>query len=299
MSAADPAISVAARPRSSAGTRAEARRHAEVGPLSARRRRSAASTACPALVGRLLRGRAGRDARRHRRQRLRQVDAPEAARRDPAADARPSRSRAGSRRCSSSAPDSTPRSRAARTSRSRASCSGLTRRRSRRASTTIVRFAGVEEFLDAPVKTYSSGMAVRLGFAIAAPSDPDVFLVDEVLAVGDEAFAHRALEKFSEFERAGKTLVFVSHDLALVAERCRRAHLARGRPRRRRRAGGRDGGALPRAAWRAEGERRLAARAPAGADRLRRRDDRERARARRRGPPRRPPARGRGRRRSR
>ena len=87
----------------------------------------------------------------------------------------------------------------------------------------IVRFAGVEDFLDAPVKTYSSGMAVRLGFAIAAHSDPDVLLVDEVLAVGDEMFAHRALEKFSEFERAGKTLVFVSHDLGLVAERCRRA----------------------------------------------------------------------------
>jgi len=66
-------------------------------------------------------------------------------------------------------------------------------------------------------------MAVRLGFAIAAHSDPDVLLVDEVLAVGDEAFAHRALEKFSEFERAGKTLVFVSHDLALVGDRCRRA----------------------------------------------------------------------------
>jgi ABC-type polysaccharide/polyol phosphate transport system ATPase subunit len=86
----------------------------------------------------------------------------------------------------------------------------------------MVRFAGVEEFLDAPVKTYSSGMAVRLGFAIAAHSEPDVLLVDEVLAVGDEAFSHRALEKFSEFERAGRTLVVVSHDLALVAERCRR-----------------------------------------------------------------------------
>ncbi len=87
----------------------------------------------------------------------------------------------------------------------------------------IVRFAGIEEFLDAPVKTYSSGMAVRLGFAIAAHSDPDVLLVDEVLAVGDAAFAHRCLEKFSEFERAGKTLVFVSHDLSLVSARCRRA----------------------------------------------------------------------------
>ena len=100
---------------------------------------------------------------------------------------------------------------------------GLTKKEIAARFDDVVRFAGVEEFLDAPVKTYSSGMAVRLGFAIAAHSDPDVLLVDEVLAVGDEAFAHRALEKFSEFERAGKTLVFVSHDLGLVAERCRRA----------------------------------------------------------------------------
>jgi ABC-type polysaccharide/polyol phosphate transport system ATPase subunit len=107
---------------------------------------------------------------------------------------------------------------------------GLTKKEIAARFEDIVRFAGVEEFLDAPVKTYSSGMAVRLGFAIAAHSDPDVLLVDEVLAVGDEAFAHRALEKFSEFERAGKTLVFVSHDLPLVAERCRRAiWLERGR----------------------------------------------------------------------
>ena len=100
---------------------------------------------------------------------------------------------------------------------------GLTRREIAERFDAVVRFAGVEEFLDAPVKTYSSGMAVRLGFAIAAHSDPDVLLVDEVLAVGDEAFSHRALEKFSEFERAGKTLVFVSHDLNLVTDRCRRA----------------------------------------------------------------------------
>ncbi len=107
---------------------------------------------------------------------------------------------------------------------------GLTRRQIVERLPDIVRFAGVEEFLDAPVKTYSSGMAVRLGFAIAAHSNPDVLLVDEVLAVGDEAFSHRALEKFAEFERAGKTLVFVSHDLPLVAERCRRAlWLDRGR----------------------------------------------------------------------
>ena len=100
---------------------------------------------------------------------------------------------------------------------------GLTKREIAERFDAIVRFAELEEFLDAPVKTYSSGMAVRLGFSIAAHSDPDVLLVDEVLAVGDEAFAHRSLEKFSEFERAGKTLLFVSHDLSLVAERCRRA----------------------------------------------------------------------------
>jgi lipopolysaccharide transport system ATP-binding protein len=107
---------------------------------------------------------------------------------------------------------------------------GLTRREIAARFDEIVRFAEIEEFLDAPVKTYSSGMAVRLGFSIAAHCDPDVLLVDEVLAVGDEAFARRSLEKFSEFERAGKTIVLVSHDLALVAERCRRAlWLDRGR----------------------------------------------------------------------
>ncbi len=100
---------------------------------------------------------------------------------------------------------------------------GLTRREIAARFADIVRFAELEAFLDAPLRTYSSGMAVRLGFSIAAHSDPDVLLVDEVLAVGDEAFAHRSLEKFSEFERAGKTILLVSHDLSLVAARCRRA----------------------------------------------------------------------------
>jgi lipopolysaccharide transport system ATP-binding protein len=100
---------------------------------------------------------------------------------------------------------------------------GLSRKEVAARFDAIVRFAELEEFLDAPLRTYSSGMAVRLGFSIAAHSDPDVLLVDEVLAVGDEAFAHRSLEKFSEFERAGKTILLVSHDLSLVAERCRRA----------------------------------------------------------------------------
>lgn len=100
---------------------------------------------------------------------------------------------------------------------------GLSKAEIARRFDDIVRFAELEEFLDAPLRTYSSGMAVRLGFSIAAHSDPDVLLVDEVLAVGDEAFAHRSLEKFSEFEKAGKTILLVSHDLSLVAARCRRA----------------------------------------------------------------------------
>ncbi len=100
---------------------------------------------------------------------------------------------------------------------------GLSRREIARRFDEIVRFAELEEFLDAPLKTYSSGMAVRLGFSIAAHSDPEILLVDEVLAVGDEAFSHRCLEKFAEFERAGKTILVVSHDLSLISERCRRA----------------------------------------------------------------------------
>jgi ABC-type polysaccharide/polyol phosphate transport system ATPase subunit len=100
---------------------------------------------------------------------------------------------------------------------------GLTKREIAARFDAIVRFAELEEFLDAPLKTYSSGMAVRLGFSVAAHSDPDVLLVDEVLAVGDERFAHRCLEKFREFESAGKTILVVSHDLDLVAARCRRA----------------------------------------------------------------------------
>jgi ABC-type polysaccharide/polyol phosphate transport system ATPase subunit len=100
---------------------------------------------------------------------------------------------------------------------------GLTKKEIAARFDAIVSFAEIEEFLDAPLKTYSSGMAVRLGFSIAAFSDPEVLLVDEVLAVGDERFAHRSLEKFAEFEKAGKTILVVSHDLDLVAARCRRA----------------------------------------------------------------------------
>jgi ABC-type polysaccharide/polyol phosphate transport system ATPase subunit len=84
----------------------------------------------------------------------------------------------------------------------------------------IVSFAELEDFIDAPVKTYSSGMYMRLGFAVAIHVDPDVLLVDEVLAVGDEAFTHKCLDKFAEFRRRGRTVLLVTHSLSLVTRFC-------------------------------------------------------------------------------
>src|SRR3954464_12068917 len=84
----------------------------------------------------------------------------------------------------------------------------------------IVRFAELEAFIDAPVKTYSSGMYMRLGFAVAINVDPDVLLVDEVLAVGDETFTHKCLDKFAEFRRRGRTVLIVTHSLDMVTRFC-------------------------------------------------------------------------------
>jgi ABC-type polysaccharide/polyol phosphate transport system ATPase subunit len=84
----------------------------------------------------------------------------------------------------------------------------------------IVAFAELQDFIEAPVKTYSSGMYMRLGFAVAIHVDPDVLLVDEVLAVGDEAFTHKCLDKFAEFRRRGRTVVLVTHSLDLVSRFC-------------------------------------------------------------------------------
>src|ERR1700674_5131167 len=97
---------------------------------------------------------------------------------------------------------------------------GLTRREIARRFDEIVGFAELEEFIDAPVKTYSSGMYMRLGFAVAINVDPDVLLVDEVLAVGDEGFTHKCLDKFAEFRRHGKTILLVTHSLGLVERFC-------------------------------------------------------------------------------
>jgi ABC-type polysaccharide/polyol phosphate transport system ATPase subunit len=97
---------------------------------------------------------------------------------------------------------------------------GLTRREVERRFDEIVAFAELEDFIDAPVKTYSSGMYMRLGFAVAIHVDPDVLLIDEVLAVGDEAFTRKCLDKIAEFHRRGKTIVFVTHSLGLVEKMC-------------------------------------------------------------------------------
>jgi ABC-type polysaccharide/polyol phosphate transport system ATPase subunit len=97
---------------------------------------------------------------------------------------------------------------------------GLTRREIQQRFDEIVEFAELREFIDAPVKTYSSGMYMRLGFAVAIHVDPDVLLVDEVLAVGDEAFTHKCLDKFAEFKRRNKTILLVTHSLGLVERFC-------------------------------------------------------------------------------
>jgi ABC-type polysaccharide/polyol phosphate transport system ATPase subunit len=97
---------------------------------------------------------------------------------------------------------------------------GLTKRQVQDRFDEIVDFAELREFIDAPVKTYSSGMYMRLGFAVAIHVDPDVLLVDEVLAVGDEGFTHKCLDKFAELRRRGKTILLVTHSLALVERFC-------------------------------------------------------------------------------
>ncbi len=97
---------------------------------------------------------------------------------------------------------------------------GLTRREIDERFDEIVDFAELRPFIDAPVKTYSSGMYMRLGFAVAIHVDPDVLLVDEVLAVGDEGFTRKCLDKIGEFRRRGKTILLVSHSLGLVEKMC-------------------------------------------------------------------------------
>lgn len=100
---------------------------------------------------------------------------------------------------------------------------GLTRREIDRKFPHIVEFADIGEYLDEPVKTYSSGMYVRLGFAVAVHVDPDILLIDEVLAVGDEEFSQKCIAKIQEMKYRGVTMLFVTHQLDLVRNLCDRA----------------------------------------------------------------------------
>ena len=91
----------------------------------------------------------------------------------------------------------------------------------------IVEFSGIDEFIDTPVKHYSSGMYVRLAFAVASNLDPEILLVDEVLAVGDARFQKKCLSKMNSIGEQGRTIVFVSHNMSAITRLCKRAILLR------------------------------------------------------------------------
>lgn len=99
---------------------------------------------------------------------------------------------------------------------------GMRKREVEQRFDAIVDFAGVEQFIDTPIKRYSSGMRLRLGFAVAAHLDPDVLIIDEVLAVGDAGFQKKCLDAMGEMQSGGRTVLFVSHNLAAVENLCSR-----------------------------------------------------------------------------
>jgi len=102
---------------------------------------------------------------------------------------------------------------------------GLTRKEARRRFDSVIEFAELEEFIDLPLKNYSSGMSVRLAFAVTVEVDAEVLLIDEVLAVGDAAFQQKCYEQFEKLKREGRTIVLVTHDMAAVERFCDRAML--------------------------------------------------------------------------
>ena len=102
---------------------------------------------------------------------------------------------------------------------------GFSRAEMRRKLPRIIEFAELERFIQVPLKNYSSGMSARLGFALATDIDPDVLIVDEVMAVGDRSFQEKCLARMQDFRDRGKTIILVSHDLATVEKFCSRAIL--------------------------------------------------------------------------
>ncbi len=106
-----------------------------------------------------------------------------------------------------------------------ASILGLPRREIKQKLDTIISFAGLEAFIDQPIKKYSSGMFARLGFSVAVHCDPEVLLIDEVLAVGDSDYQKMCIGKIKEFQKKGTIILFVSHSMQLVRELCSRVIL--------------------------------------------------------------------------
>jgi ABC-type polysaccharide/polyol phosphate transport system ATPase subunit len=100
---------------------------------------------------------------------------------------------------------------------------GLTRKRTEALTERIVEFSGIGEFIDEPQRTYSSGMTMRLAFSVAVHMDPDILILDEVLAVGDHAFQAKCFDKIFEFKNSGKTMLCVSHAAGSIAQLCERA----------------------------------------------------------------------------
>jgi len=100
---------------------------------------------------------------------------------------------------------------------------GLSRRKTMERVEQIVEYSGLGEFINEPLRTYSSGMVVRLGFSVAIQADPDILLIDEILAVGDAAFQEKCRRTLDDLIRAGKSLLFVSHSAYAVREMCKRA----------------------------------------------------------------------------
>ena len=105
---------------------------------------------------------------------------------------------------------------------------GMNRRDVNERIDEIIDFAGVNEFIDTPIKRYSSGMTVRLGFSIAAHLNPDILIIDEVLAVGDATFQQKCLGKMQDISREGRTIIFVSHQLHMIEQMCSTAMLLSG-----------------------------------------------------------------------
>jgi len=100
---------------------------------------------------------------------------------------------------------------------------GLTRRQTEERYASIVEFSGIGDFINEPLRTYSSGMMMRLAFSIAVSIDPDILVIDEIIGVGDQAFFAQSFEKLRTFQRAGKTILLATHSTELVKKFCQRA----------------------------------------------------------------------------